>query len=85
MGYELEQPTRSAQRAETLVIHFDSLQKRWQAANQRLALALGRYRALRGTLAPGDPAWIAAQLQIAEARQRYRELADTIDSGELTA
>jgi hypothetical protein len=81
MGYELEAPTPAA--VPELDGDGDSgrqaLERRWQHAYERLAAALAGCRAVRGRVAPCDPAWLAAQLRVAQARQRCREASDDLE------
>ncbi len=79
MGYELEaaaplnMPELDGDR------RLQVLERRWQLANGRLGAALAGYQALRGGVAPDDPAWLAAQLRLAQARQRCREAGDDLE------
>ena len=84
MGYELETASSAAPLDVAADVRFEPLERRWHAANGRLAVALAGYRSLRGQVAPDDPVWIAAQLRVAEARQRCREVADEIEVFGLT-
>jgi hypothetical protein len=76
MGYELEARAPAAYTAFYDDGRYPALERRWQLANERLALALAVLAALRGRVTPDDPEWLAAQLRIAQARQRCREASD---------
>jgi hypothetical protein len=78
MGYELEAPPAWGAPDLDGDVRQQVLERRWQLANERLAAALAGYRALRGHVAPDDPAWLAAQLRVAQARQRCREASDEL-------
>ena len=83
MGYELEASFRQLPRVQASQRDARALQARWLLAQQRLADAVQRYRALRGLVSPGEPAWLAAQLQLSQARLRCREIDDAIADEEV--
>jgi hypothetical protein len=79
MGYELEAPVPVAVAEIDGDDRQQSLERRWQLANERLAAVLSGYLAIRGQVAADDPAWVAAQLRLAQARQRCREASDDLE------
>lgn len=79
MGYELEAPLPPTPSAPDDDGRRQTLERRWQRANERLAAALAGYHALRGRVAADDPASHAAQLRLAQARQRCREASDDLE------
>lgn len=80
MGYELETDRHASRRARDPVPHWahDSLERRFERAVERLALAEAVVATLRGRVPADDPSLVAAQLRAAEARRRRRELAEEL-------
>jgi len=79
MGYELEAPAPAVFPGHDDDLRQQALERRCQLANERLAAALTGYWALRGRVAPGNPAWQAAQLRLAQARHSCREARDELE------
>lgn len=80
MGYELEMRVRQPHARHDLDHRCVELDRRWQQACERLAIATAEYDALRGLVARDSPPRIAAELRLAEARRRQHEIAQQIQS-----
>lgn len=79
MGYELESPAPAVLPDSDGDVRQQALERRWRAANERLAAVLIAYRALRAGVDPEDPVRVAMQLRLAQARQRCREASDALE------